>query len=126
MISVSPCRLQPCQPIARDAYRCKALDSRWLHLFQDFRCVIGCFSLSLTVTTSQTVSRAADATVSLVQNISINHWCPNATVTKEFLNRADVVARLAMSGALKHQVLLAQDESSFGFRTMSRPPYALS
>ena len=39
------------------------------------------------------VSQAADATASLVQNMSINHCRSNVTVNKEFLYRADVIVR---------------------------------
>ena len=44
------------------------------------------------------ISRAADAAASLVQNVSTNHRRPNVTVTKEFLHRADVIARLDQMG----------------------------
>jgi hypothetical protein len=44
------------------------------------------------------ISRAADATAALVQNVSINHRRPNVTVTKEFLCRADIMARLDQMG----------------------------
>lgn len=36
------------------------------------------------------IRRATDAMAFLFQNVSINHPRPNATVTKEFLYRADV------------------------------------
>lgn len=64
---------------------------RWLHLFQDFRCVIGCFIISLIVTTSQTVSRAADTTSASVQDVCVDHCRANVFVTKQFLNSTNVV-----------------------------------
>ena len=40
------------------------------------------------------ISRAADATASLVQDVSIKHRLPNVTFAKEFLYRVDVIARI--------------------------------
>lgn len=53
--------------------------------------------MSLTVTTSQTVSRAADTTSASVQNACADHCLANGFMTKEFLYCADVIACFAVS-----------------------------
>ena len=66
--------------------------SLWLLLFPDSLCVIGCFILSLTGTTSQTVSWAADTTSAPVQDVRVDHCRSDILVTEQFLNGTNVVA----------------------------------
>ena len=47
-------------------------------------CVIGCFRLALISATGQTVGQAADAPL---EDMGVDHHCPNVFVSQQFLNR---------------------------------------
>lgn len=54
--------------------------------------MIGCFIISRTGITSQTVSRAADTTSASVQDVRVDHCRANVFVAQEFLHGTNVVA----------------------------------